>query len=155
MKDLYLWGKSNEKAERNAEILKAREEGATYKELAELYGIAPGRVQQICAREKLIRAAGGQEALRKKKEEERKEQLRQRKEQKKEQQKLQKEWERINKRFAVRNGAGEMFLTEIERTGIETVYYYSSRNIADALLFTLAEAKQIARERHAVVCYVK
>ena len=56
--------------------------------------------------------------------------------------------------YAIRNGAAEVFLTEITGSGGDMVYRYGSKEIRDALMFTREEATRIARERKAVVCWV-
>lgn len=133
--------------ERNAEITMMRKDGATFKEIAESYGVSAQRAQQICNR---FKRYGGT-----------KEEIVRNWEQKQDEKKRKNEemdaW--IRKReggreYAIRNGAAEMFLTEISGSGGDMVYRYGSKEIRDALMFTLEEAKRIARARKAVVCWV-
>ena len=133
--------------ERNAEIVAMRKEGATFQEIAEWYGLSNSRVQEICRRFKDY-GNTKEEILRN---------------WEKRQKERQKKWEaaetyrekrRGGRHYAIRNGAAEVFLTEIKGTGGDTVYKYGSKEIRDALYFTLEEARKIARERKAVVCWV-
>jgi hypothetical protein len=133
--------------ERNAEIAAMRKDGATFKEIAEWYGVSAQRAQQIYNRLKdygdskkeIIRSWEQKQEEKKKKDEEMTAWIRKRE---------------GGREYAIRNGAAEMFLTEISGSGGETVYIYGSKEIRDALMFTLEEAKRIARARKAVVCWV-
>ena len=137
--------------ERNAEIVAMRKDGATFQEIAEWYGICNSRVQEICRRfkdygdtkEEIIRNWNRkQEEKRKRKEVWEAEY---------------KDWSKRRsggKEFAIMNGDAEVFLTEITGEGYERMYRYGTKDIKKALFFTLEEAKKIARERKAVVCWV-
>lgn len=132
--------------ERNAEIVLARRDGMTFREISEWYGITTARAQQICekykegtTKEDIIRIATEKIKARKLEEKGWKERRVKRTE---------------GKEYAIKNGAAEMFLTEIVTDDIPYVYKYGSGDVNDAMLFTLEEAKEIARKRKAVVCYV-
>ena len=136
--------------ERNAEISMMRKEGATFKEIAEWYEISTCRAQQICTdysdgntKEEII------QNWERKQEEKRK--------QKEAWETEYKEWSKRRsggKEYAIMNGDAEVFLTEITGEGYDRMYRYGTKDIKKALFFTLEEAKRIARERKAVVCWV-
>ena len=133
--------------ERNAEIVAMRKEGATFQEIAERYGLCNSRIQAIFGRFKRY-GDTKEEIIRnwEKRQEERQKQW--------EASKAYREKRRGGRQYAIRNGAAEVYLTEIKGTGGDTVYKYGSKEIRDALYFTLEEARKIARERKAVVCWV-
>lgn len=134
--------------ERNAEIVAMRKDGATFQEIAEWYGICNSRVQEICRRFKDYGDT--------------KEEIIQNWNRKQEKRRNQYEqfraWEEKRsggRQYCIRNGAGDVFMTEIkEGGGGETMYRYDSTEIRDALFFTLKEARRIAKKRRAVVCWV-
>lgn len=133
--------------ERNAEITMMRKDGATFKEIAEWYEVSAQRAQQIYNRfkrygetkEEIVRSWEQKQEEKKKKDEEMTAWIRKRE---------------GGREYAIRNGAAEVFLTEIKGIGGDTVYKYGSTEIRDAMLFTLEEAKRIAKQRKAVVCWV-
>ena len=137
--------------ERNAEISMMRKEGATFKEIAEWYEIAPETARQICmkysdgeTKEEIIQNwERKQEELKEKRMEEGLEYRR--------------VAERIKagKEYVILNGAEDLYLTAIEQpTGHPKIYRYGSADIKDALWFTLEEAKRIARKRKARAIWV-
>lgn len=133
--------------ERNAEITMMRKGGATFKEIAEWYGLAPARAQQIYgkykdygdSKEEIVRNWEQKQDEKKRKNEELEAWIRKR---------------AGGREYAIRNGVAEVFLTEISGSGGDVVYRYGSKEIRDALMFTKAEATRIARERKAVMCWV-
>ena len=140
--------------ERNAEIVMARRDGMTFREIAEWYGITTARAQQICekykegtTKEEIIRIATEKMEARKQEQEGWK--------QDQERWKERRVKRAGGKEYAIRNGAAEMFLTEIVTENAFPVFYrYGSRDVNDAMLFTLEQAEEIARKRKAVVCWV-
>ena len=133
--------------ERNAEMVAMRKDGATFQEIADLFGVCNSRVQAIYRRFKDY-GNKKEEIIRNwdKRQEER-----------------QKQWEaaeayrekrRGERHYAIRNGAAEVFLSEIKGKGYDTIYTYNTKDIKEALFFTREEAEKIARERKAVVCWV-
>ena len=136
--------------ERNAEIAMMRKEGATFLEIAEWYEISPQRAKQIC--EKFSDGDTKDEIIRnweRKQEEKRK--------RKEAWEAEYKDWSKRRsggKEFAIMNGDAEVFLTEITGEGYDRMYRYGTKDIKKALFFTMEEAKKIARERKAVVCWV-
>ena len=133
--------------ERNAEIVAMRKDGATFQEIAEWYGLSNSRVQEICRRFKDY--GNTKEEI-----------IRNWETRKKEQQKkwetLEAYWKKRSggREYAIRNGTAEVYLTEITGEGYDRMYRYGTKDIRKALFFTLEEAKRIARERKAVVCWV-
>ena len=133
--------------ERNAEIVAMRKDGATFQEIAEWYGLSNSRVQEICRRFKDY--GNTKEEI-----------IRNWEKRKKEQQKkwetLEAYWKKRSggREYAIRNGTAEVYLTEITGEGYDRMYRYGTKDIRKALFFTLEEAKKIARERKAVVCWV-
>lgn len=133
--------------DRNAEIVMARRDGMTFREIAEWYGITTARAQQICekykegtTKEEIIRIATEKMEARKQEQERWKEHQVKR---------------AGGKEYAIRNGAAEMFLTEIVTENAFPVFYrYGSSNVNDAMLFTMEQAEEIARKRKAIVCWV-
>ena len=134
--------------ERNAEIVAMRKDGATFQEIAEWYGLSNSRVQEICRRFKDY--GNTKEEI-----------IRNWEKRKKEQQKkwetLEAYWKKRSggREYAIRNGTAEVYLTEITGEGYDRMYRYGTKDIRKALFFTLEEAKKIARERKAVVCWVQ
>lgn len=133
--------------ERNAEIIEMKKNGATYREVAEWYGISQSRAEKIYARyknfgntkEEIIRNWEQRKEERRKRDEDLEAYIEKR---------------RGGKHYCIKNGAVEVFMTEIKGTGGDTVYKYGSTEIRDAMFFTLEEAKRIAKQRKAVVCWV-
>lgn len=133
--------------ERNAEIVEMRKGGATFREISEWYGLSNSRIQRIFQRfknygdtkEEIIRNYGKR--------------IKERQEQ----------WEAAEtyserrsggREYAIRNGAGEVFLTEITGKDGDRVFKYMTKDIRQAMFFTLEEAREIAKRRKAVVCWV-
>ena len=133
--------------ERNAEIVAMRKDGATFQEIATWYGLSNSRVQEICRRFKDY-GNTKEEIIRnwEKRQEERQKQW--------EASEAYREKRRGGRQYAIRNGAAEVYLTEITGEGYDRMYRYGTKDIRKALFFTLEEAKKIARERKAVVCWV-
>ena len=132
--------------ERNAEIAMMRKEGATFQEIAKWYEVSPQRAKQIC--EKFSDGDTKEEIIRNW-------------EKRQDDKRMQEEaWEeyhakrRGGRHYAIRNGTAEVYLTEITGKDYDTMYRYGTKDIKKALFFTLEEAKKIARERKAVVCWV-
>ena len=133
--------------ERNAEICEMKKQGAKYKEIHEWFEVSESRAQQIYYR---FRNYGNT-----------KEEIIQNWE--KRQEEKRKQWEESEayrekrsggREYAIRNDTAEVFLSEITGTGGDRVYRYGTKDIREALFFTMEEAKKIARERRAVVCWV-
>ena len=133
--------------ERNAEIVAMRKDGATFREIAEWYGLSNPRIQEICRR---LKDYGNtkEEILRNW---EKRQNERRKREEKQDKYCARREGDR---KYAIRNGAADVFLTEITGKDYDTMYRYDTKDIREAMFFTLEEAKKIARERKAVVCYV-
>ena len=126
---------SKELTERNEIILQLHEEGQSYREIAHRFMITPNRVRDICIKQ--IRIRNG---LKERREAERAERKAMREARKKEAAEGVKD-------CVIRNGAYEMYLTEII-DGPVPVYRYQSADIKDALRFTMENARRIARECH-------
>ena len=133
--------------ERNAEIVAMRKDGATFREIAEWYGLSNPRIQEICRR---FKDYGNT-----------KEEIIRNWEKQQDEKRMQEEaWEeyhakrRGGRHYAIRNGTAEVYLTEITGKDYDTMYRYGTKDIKKALFFTMEEAKKIARERKAVVCWV-
>ena len=137
--------------ERNAEIAMMRKEGATFLEIAEWYEISPQRAKQIC--EKFSDGDTKEEIIRnweRKQEERRERRMEEGLEYRRRADRL-----KAGKEYVVMNGAEDLYLTAIEKAERHPVIYrYGSKDINDALWFTLEEAKEIARKRHARAMWV-
>ena len=137
--------------ERNAEISMMRKEGATYIEISEWFGISAVRACQICdafsdgdTKEEIIKNYKRKQEARKEEEAEMRMEYRRLKDKRK-----------GGREYVIMNGAEDMYLTAIEQvSGHPLIYRYGSGDIHDAMWFTLAEAKEIARKRRARAIWV-
>ena len=129
--------------ERNAEIAMMRKEGATLQEIAEWYEISPQRAMQISVR---FSDGDTKEEIIKNWERKQAEKEERRMEDRLEYKRLA-DLRKEGREYVIMNGTENLYLTEIEQTGGHPlIYHYKSSDIHDALWFTLAEAKEIARK---------
>ena len=118
--------------ERNEEILRLREEGKTFREIAERCGITVSRAQQIYEKQRRIRDGFIKLA---------------------DKPGPKKGWKQ---QFTVRSGGGPVFITRIVEgeKGAPPMYVYETDDIAQAMRFTEEEARKIAKRCRGIVCMI-